>query len=196
MKRVLLITVAIISLILLSPILFEKRTVPLMSHGRVVAVAKQPLALPWNDYKVDVYTGGSKVFSMWSDFFDSPEFIYPFAGGQRFLCDYWGDTENLVFIVDFSSSGTNALNSDKWPSDDFERGRMAKRITYLVTGTKGSVRLPSFAELQEASSNLVTLTSWQFRTASFPSGDFGIIRLYFSKADLLNDWRTNRQGAW
>lgn len=196
MKRALLIIAGIVLLILLSPILFEKRTVPLMSHGRVVAIAKQPLTLPWNDYKVDVHAGGSKIFSMWSDFFDCPEFIYPFGDGKRFLCDYWGDTENLVFIVDFSSTSTNVLNLDKWPSDDFERGRMQKRIAYLVADTKGSVRLPSFAELQEASSNLLSLTSWEFRRASFPSGDFGIIRLYFSKADLLNDWRLNRQGAW
>jgi len=196
MKRALLITAAIIVLILMSPILFVKRTVPLVSHGRVVAVAKQPLTMPWNDYKVDVYAGGSKIFSLWSDFFDCPEFIYPFADGRRFLCDYYGDTENLVFVVDWSPYGTNSLSSDKWPSDDFERRRMTQRITCLVTNTKGSVRLPNFDELQEASSNLLSLTSWQFRSASFPSGDFGIIRFYFSKAELLNDWRTNRQGSW
>lgn len=187
---------ASILVILLSPILFEKRTVPIISNGNIVAVAKQPFSLPWNDYKVEVFVGKSKAFSLWADFFDSPRFIYPFADGQRYLCDYSADTADLIFIVDFGSSRTNVMNTDKWPSDDWTRTSFAKWITNVCCDTKGVVRLPNYSELQEASSNLVSLTSWQRKTTSFPCRDLGFLRFYQSKEDLIYGLRTNRELAW
>jgi len=62
--------------------------------------------------------------------------------------------------------------------------------------TKGFVRLPDYSELQEASSNLMSLTSWQLKRTSFPSGDFGIYRFYWKKEELLSGLATNRSSVW
>lgn len=196
MKRSLLVIAAFILFILLSPIFFMKRTVPLISNARIVAIAKRPFSLPWDEYKVNIFVGESKAFSLWADFFDFPLIIYPFADGQRFMCDYDADTADLVFIVDLSPAGTNAMNMDKWPSDDWTRTSFTKWITNVCCDTKGVVRLPSYAELQEASSNLQSLTSWQLKTTAFPNIDFGILRVYEPKDNLIYDLRTNLQYSW
>jgi hypothetical protein len=86
MKHKWLIVATAAFLLLLNPILFRKHTVPLLSNGKVVAIAKRSFAPHWKDSVVDVYVGKEKVFSLWSDFFDFPLFIYPFPDKQRFLC--------------------------------------------------------------------------------------------------------------
>jgi hypothetical protein len=154
-------------LLLLSPILFRKHTVSLMSNGKVVAVAKRSFAPHWNDSAVGVYVGKEKVFSLWSDFFDFPLFIYPFPDKQRFLCIDDDDTSVLVFVVDFGASDTNVSHSSRWPSDDYVRTYLASRATNVVMKTKGFVRLPNHSEFQEVSSNLANLTSTQFKATRF-----------------------------
>jgi hypothetical protein len=183
-------------LVLLSPIFFRKHTVPLVSNGKVIAVAKRSFAPHWNESAVDVYVGKEKAFSLWSDFFDFPLFIYPFPDKQRFLCIDDDDTSVLVFVVDLSASGSNAPNSFKWPTDDYIRAYMASRASNVVIETKGFVRLPNYSELQEVSSNLVNLTSGQFKATSFPCGDLGIYRFYWTKGKLLSELAADRKSVW
>ena len=180
--------------VLLSPCLLRKRTVPLVSDGRVVAVAKRPF--PWGENAFGVYVGKSKIFSLWGDAFGSPLFIYPFADGQRFLCIDDDDTSVLVFIVDFSAAGANVTNSPGWPPNDYTRKYLAERAPHVVMETKGSIRLPSYAEVQEASRSLMKLTPTQLETASFPSCDLGLYRFYVPIDFLLRQLDTNRQSCW
>lgn len=194
-KRV-IIVLAFIVIILSLPALLRKRSVALVSDGRVVAVAKRPFVMPWRENEFDVYVGKSRVFGLWGDFFDFPLFIYPFADGKRFLCIDDDDTSDLVFIVDLRGPTTNVSGSFGWPPDNYTRNYMARRATKVVMETKGSVRLPSFAEVQEASSNLVGLPARQFKAASFPSADFGVYRFYCPKGALLSDLDTNRRSVW
>jgi len=195
-KREKLTIFAFVLLILLSPVLFRKRTVQLVSNGKVVGVAKRSFVPHWNDSAVDIYIGKKKVFSLWSDFFDFPLFIYPFPDKQRFLCMDDDDTSVLVFIVDFNVSGTNVSHSSKWPSDDYVRTYMASRATNVVMETKGFVRLPNYSELQEVSSNFASLTSKQFKAISFPSGDLGIYCFYWTKEKLLSELAPDRKSVW
>ena len=196
MKHKWLIVATAAFLLLLSPVLFRKHTVPLMSNGKVVAVGKRSFAPHWNDSAVDVYVGAEKAFSLRSDFFDFPLFIYSFPDKQRFLCIDDDDTSVLVFVVDFSASGKTVSHSSKWPSDDYVRTYMASRATNVVMETKGFVRLPNYSELQEVSNNLVNLTSEQFKATSFPSGDLGIYRFYWTKEDLLSELAPDRKSVW
>jgi hypothetical protein len=196
MKQKRLIVFVFILLFILSPILFRKYRVPLISNGKVVAVATRPLVFPWNDNKFYVYVGNDKAFSVWADFFDFPMFIYPFADGKRFLCDYDDDVDILVFVVDFNASATNVSNSSMWPSDDRLRAHLAQRATNVVIETQGVVRLPNYAELQEVSSYLASLTPRQFKTRSLPLGDLGLYRFYATKENLLADLDTNRDSFW
>ena len=183
-------------LILLSPALLRKRTVPLVSNGKVMAFVTRPLALPWNDDEVSVFVGKEKVFRLWEDFFDFPLFIYPFADGQRFLCIEDDDTSVLVFVVDFSASATNATNVNGWPPNDYLRNYMAGRAPGVVIGTKGVVRLPMQAEVQEVSSHLAGLAPGQFKKESFPAWDIGIYRAYWPKDQLMLELSTNRSSVW
>lgn len=194
MKQKWLTVATVVLLVLLSPIIFRKRTVPIISNGKVVAVAKRSFAPSWNDSAVDVYVGKEKFFGLWADFFDFPLFIYSFPDKQRFLCI--DDTSVLVFVVEFNASSRNVSNSSKWPSDDYARTYMASRATNVVMATKGFVRLPDYSELQEASSNLVNLTPEQFRATSFPSGDLGIYRFYWTREELLSELAADRKGVW
>jgi hypothetical protein len=195
MKRKWLVISAFVFLILLSPILFRKRTVWLMSNGEVVAIAKRSSLPDWDDGAVRVYQG-KELFGLWADLFNFPLYIYPFSDLRRFLCVYDDDTSVLVFVVDFRVSDTDAPTLSKWPSDDYVRTYMAQRATNIVIETGGLVRLPNDSELQEVSSNLMSLTSLQFKTTSFPSGDFGIYRFYWTKEDLLSELATNRNSVW
>ncbi|HXC99913.1 MAG TPA: hypothetical protein VN048_11265 [Verrucomicrobiae bacterium] len=181
----------------LGPFLFRKRTVPLMSEGRVVAIAKRPWS--WSsegDNEFGVYVGKTKIFSLWGDMFDCPLFIYPFADGRRFLCIDDDDTSVLVFIVDFTGTGTNVTNQPGWPPNDYTRNYLVERAPRIVMDTKGTVRLPSYAEVQEASRTLMKLTPGELKSASFPSCDFGLCRLYVPKEFLLRQLDTNRQSVW
>jgi hypothetical protein len=195
MKREWLITVAaivaaiILCLILL--ILFQKPFVTLEVNGKVVAVARRFVLGPvLNDSSTDIYAGNKKIFSLREDFFDTPFFIYPFADGKRFLCDYDGDVAMLDFIVDFRNSNTNELNSPEWPSDNQLRADLSRMATNVVFDTRAIIRLPTYAELQEVSSYLTNTTSSPIKAGYFQFFSSG------AKADLLLDLATNRQSAW
>jgi len=99
----------------------------------------------------------------------------------------------LVFVVDYNNY---SFQPPEWPHDDYLRKHLAERATNVVLVTKGFVRLPSYAELQEVSFNLEKLTQKEFRAASFPSADLGVWKFYFPKDSLLNDLDTNRYSAW
>ena len=197
MKQKWPIIAASIFLILLSPILFRKRTIPLVSDGKIVAVAKRPIVMPWDDeLEVEVFVGKTKLFGLWNDAFDGPVYIYPFRDGEKFLCDFNDDTAILVFVVDFSPVDTNALSSTCWPSDNYVRSHLAARMTNVVVDTKGVVRPPTYSELLEVSSNLASMSLRQLKAASFPWCDLGIYKTYASRGDLLSDLATNRQSVW
>ena len=183
-------------LILMISLMGRKNNAPLISNGKAVAIAKRSNAVPWKDDGFSVYVGGSKMFSLWEDFFDFPLFMYPFADRQRILCIYDYDTSVLVFVVDFARSPASATNSPEWPPDEYTRGVLLAGATNVVTNTKGFVRLPTYAELQEVSSNLVSLTPGQFRAASFPTFDLGLYRAYWPKEALFAALHTNRQSCW
>jgi hypothetical protein len=102
----------------------------------------------------------------------------------------------LVFVVDFSASDINTPNFPKWPSNDRLRADLARMATNVVLETKGYVRLPNYAELQEVSSYLANLTPTEIKTRSLPMCDFGIYRFYALKENLLPDLATNRQSHW
>lgn len=167
---------------------FQKHTVLLVSHGKTIAIAKQPFLKPWGDGQMDVYAGKTKVFSLWEDAFDGPVFIYPFADGKRFLCDFDDDTAMLDFIVDLRTTGTNDLDQLTWPPDGYVRNYIASRATNVVFNTKGFARLPSYGELQEVSSYLTSGTSEKIYANCF--------RVFGNRNSILLDLATNRQSAW
>jgi hypothetical protein len=179
-------------LILLTPLVLRKRTVPLISQGRIVGVAKRPFGLPWGD--VGVYVQRSKVFSLWGgDLDDGPLLIYPFRNEERFLCVYDYDVEAFAFVVDLSPSHTNTSKRAIWPSDDFNRAAFARWATNVVLETRGVVRLPDLLELQEVFNDLAKLNQAQLDIMSFPGNDLGFCRFYVPKETLLSNLRTNRQ---
>jgi hypothetical protein len=166
-----------------------------MSNSEVIAIAKRSSLPSWNDGAVRVYQD-KELFGLWADMFDFPLYIYPFSDMRRYLCIYDDDTSVLVFVVDFGISDTSTPVLSKWPSDDYVRTYMAQRATNVVMETGGLVRLPNYSELQEASSNLMSLTPWQFKATSFPSSDFGFYRFYWTKEQLLSELATNRNSVW
>jgi hypothetical protein len=194
MKRKLLIIAAVILAIVLGFILliqFQKPFIWLEANGKVVAVVRQFFLGPvLSDSSADVYAGKKKIFSLREDFFDAPLFIYPFADGKRFLCDYDDDVAMLDFIVDFRVSNTNELNSPKWPSDNELRANLARMATNVVFDTQGIIRLPTYAELQEVSSYLTNTTPSPIKAGYFQLITSG------AKTDLLLDLATNRQSIW
>jgi len=107
MSKLAIITVAVILLAVSSPVLLRQRTVPLVSDGKVVAVAKRPFVMPWSDNEFPVY-----------------------------------------------------------------------------------------AEVQEVSSNLMSLTPSQVDAVSFPWLDLGIYRRYTPVEFLLRQLQTNRHSCW
>jgi hypothetical protein len=196
MKKWLIIGLALVVLILSAPFLLRRNTIPLLSKDRVVAIAKRPSVLAWGSNEVDVRVGSSRIFSLLGDTWTFPLFVYPFPDAQRFLCVYDDDTSVPVFVVDLGARATGNAHSLAWPPNDYTRTYLAQRATNIVVGTKGTVRLPSCEEVQEASTALASLTPRQLRTASFPCADFGVYRFYWPKEALLNALHTNRQAAW
>jgi hypothetical protein len=178
------------------PALLRKRTAPLVSVGKVVAVGHRPFVMPWNENQFGVYAGKTKLFSLWGDASDSPLFIFPFADRKRFLCIDDDDTSVLVFVVDFSSTGTNTSGPFGWPPNDYLRDYIARRCTNVVMDTKACVRLPSFPEVEEVSSNIAALSPSQLGAESFPFWDLGVYRGYWPKKVLLSALATNRQSVW
>jgi hypothetical protein len=196
MKKLATIIVVLLLIFLALPIVFRKHTVPLLSNGKMVAIATRPFVMPWNDNEFTVYTDKTKLFGLWGDAFDGPVFIYPFNDNKRYLCVDDDDTCVLVFVVDFSFPSTNTARSFGWPLDVYTQNYMAGRSTNVVMDTKGYVRLPNYAEVQEVSDYLIGLSQKQFKTMLFPSLDLGMYRFYWSKAVLLSVLAANRTGAW
>jgi hypothetical protein len=192
MKRKWLIAAAIfmaililVALILLG--IIQKPLVGLSVNGRIIATARRSFVGPvFGKSSTDVYLGKEKIFSLHQDFFDWPSFIYPFADGKRFLCDYTGDTEALDFVVDFTGTDTNQSNLLQWPTDEQLRDQLLNMATNAVFDTKGVVRLPNNAELKELAHYLTTTTPGPIKAASL---DF----INFGTKQLLLDLATNRQ---
>jgi hypothetical protein len=191
-----IIFIVFIVLVLSLPVLFRKRTVPIVANGKVVAVGKRPFVMPWRDNEFGVYADNLKVFSLWGDMFDYPLFIHAFPDGKRFLCIDDDDTAVLVFVVDLGGRATNAVDSLEWPPDEYTRNHLAQRATNIIIETKGQVRLPSFSEVQEVSSNLANMTPRGLKAASYPCIDFGVYRGYWPKEALLNALDANRHSVW
>ena len=192
----LLMGLALPLLVLSSPFLLRKDTVPLLSNGKVVATAKRPSATSWSGNKVGVYAGNSKVFSMLGDIWSFPIFIYPFADAQRFLCIYDDDTAVPGFC-----RGFQPFENERATFSRVARKRLLEKrfgATRIQRGGRDKMfcPLPSYAELEEASSNLVSMPPRQFKATSFPCADFGLYRSYLGKEDLLSALHTNRQFAW
>ena len=167
-----------------------------MVDGKIVAVVKRSsLRSNWGYCSADVYVEGKKIFSVpENDSLDGGvTFIYPFADGKRFLCDYDNDTSMLDFVVDFRDSAKNEPRSSGWPPNDnvmgnYVRTYMASTITNVVYAPKGVVRLPNYLELQEVSSYLASTNPTQTKAGYF---DF-----FSTKKSLLLDLATNRQSVW
>jgi hypothetical protein len=192
MKRKWLIFIAAIVLcpvlLLLGVLLLQKPFVVLKVNGKTTAVARQFFIDPiLSDSSADVYAGKEKIFSLREDFFDTPIFIYPFADGERFLCDYDDDVAMLDFIVDFRASATNELNTFQWPQNYQVRIDLLRMATNVVFDTKGIVRLPNYDELQEVSSYLTSPTSTPIKAGYFN---------FWPKEILLLDLATNRDSDW
>lgn len=194
MKRVLIVVGVCCLVVLFSPALFRKRTVPLFSSGKIVAIAKRP-PITWRDKPVPVYAGKTKLFSLWGGFFEFPLFVHPFPDGTRFLCVYDDDTAVLVFVVDLHGA-LGKSSEPGWPPNGYLRDYLARAATNIVIEKTVPVRLPSYAEVQEVSDSLKNLAPSRFRAMSFPCADFGIYRGYWPKAALLNALHTNRQSVW
>src|ERR1035437_2805012 len=196
MGKTFIIAIVFVLLVLSLPALLRKRTVPIEANGKVVALGKRPFVMPWSDNEFGVYANNSKVFSLWGDVFDFPLFIHAFADGKRFLCIDDDDTAVLVFVVDLGAAVTNTAISFGWPPDEYTRTHLAQRATNIIIETKGQVRLPSYSEVQEASSHLAKLTPRQLKAASYPCADFGVYRFYWPKEALLSALDTNRHSVW
>lgn len=119
---------------------------------------------------------------MWEDWIDSPVFLYSFADTQRILCVYDYDVAVLVFVVDCSKESSNNATFPRWPPNDYTRQELERMATNVVVGARGIVRLPTYAEVQEASGKV--------RTFSFG------FRPFFTKQFLLSALDTNRQSCW
>ena len=197
MKRNGLMIIGCILLILvLSPIHFRSRNIQLTSHGRVLAVAKRPFLPTPFDSQISVYDGGSKKFSLWTDGFDGPLYIYPFPDRQRYLCIYDYDVGMPVFIVDFRTSAVPFPMSYGWPPYGNQINNMMYAMTNIVMETSGLVRLPNYSELEEVSNNLATMSSWQIKRSSIPFDDLGLYGTYASRDDLLFWINPNRNADW
>jgi len=196
MNKWVIMGLSLVLLVLSSPVLLRRDSIPLVSNGKILAIAKRPSVIAWQGNKVNVVISNSNVFSLLGDIWSFPVFIYPFPDTQRFLCIYDDDTAVPVFVVDLISRSTNTATLPAWPPNDYTRTYLAQRATNIVCGTKGSVRLPSLGEVQEASGILSGLSQRQLRTASFPCADFGLYRFYWSKEALLSALHTNRQAVW
>lgn len=195
-KRMIVLTIALataflfVCAILVLGVL-QKPSVSLAVNGRTVAVVKQPFIEPFfGDASADVYVGKSKLFSMGEDFSDGPTFIYPFPDGKRFLCDYDDDIAMLDFVVDFRDSTNNPPNMSQWPPDSDVRECLTRGATNIVYNTRGSVRLPTYRELQEVSDFLNGK-----ETVPIKAGYLNFMSIG-SKKSILMDLATNRNSCW
>ena len=158
----------IVCLALLCPFVQRKHTIPLLSGGKVVAVAKIR-----SSGDVDVYVGKSKLLRLDCSFcwFEFPVLVFPLDAGKRFLCIFDNDVQDLVFVVDTEAS-TNAAIHELW-------------VPYVVKDTRATVRFPTQMELDGAAATLAAMTPKQIHAALIPCLDIGIYRLYWPKEAIL-----------
>jgi hypothetical protein len=194
MKKLFLALIGSVLLVVLLPIVLRREAIPLQSHGKTMAVAWRPFALPWKETELEVFQGKTKVFGIPGDAYGYPVFIHPFPDGRRFLCVDDDDTAILVYLVDLNL--TNSGASFGWPPDGYAREYLARRATNVVLLTNGGVRLPTFDEVAEVSSDLIGMSSAEFEHASLPVLDLGVWRGYGPKEILLLDLDTNRRSLW
>lgn len=196
MKKIILSILAIGLILLLSPIVLRKYSVPLKSGGKVMAIGTRPWFAPWKYTYGNVVTSDSKIFSMGVDLFEFPLFVHPFPDGKRYLCIFDNDTIVAVFVIDLNQTVTNAPAVEAWPADNELRKSMIYFMTNIVKESIGTVRLPTTLEVQETSSYIASLSSFELKRESYPCADFGIYRFYWEKEDLLSSLASNRTGAW
>lgn len=176
-KRVVTLLAGCALFLVCSLLLLAKHSEPVASGGgMVIATATR------NHGLVTVRIGGTNVFDVCEDFFGHPIFLYSFADTQRILCVYNYHIAILVFVVDASREGTNSSTMPRWPPNDYIRQQLARMTTNVVVGAKGVIRLPTCAEVQEASSKARSL-GFGLRAAGFK-------RFVASALD------TNRQSCW
>jgi len=199
MRRKVLIIAAVVVTVVLLPFLLRKNVALLGVRGGKKIVARRSMIPSLKDGKVDVFVGEEKIFSLWEDFCDGPRFIYPFADGYRFFCDYNNDTAILDFVVDLDPSranlGTNWLTAN-WPGSYEVRRDLARFATNVAFGTTGTIRLPTDEELKELRDRLSRRSEAEIKTASIPNIDFGFLRGDADRSRLLLDIATNRQNYW
>jgi hypothetical protein len=195
MKRFIITIVAGMILLLLSPILFRKYSVPIMSGGHVVAVGTRPLFTPLQYAQADIYVGNSKIFGLGVDMLVSPVFIHAFPDAKRYLCIFDDDTSEPVFVVDLHTTITNTPASDLWPTNADVRNPLICDMTNTVKETAGTVRLPTCSELLETSDYIKSLSTSELKRESFPTGDLGLYRFYWTRDELLWELATNRNSV-
>ncbi|PWU15200.1 MAG: hypothetical protein C5B50_15780 [Verrucomicrobia bacterium] len=197
MRKFLIIAGLLVLFLLFAPIVGRKCNVPLVSNGKTIAVAKRPLSPVWSEKEYPVFSGGTKLFSLWGKLLEgTPLFIYPFPDEKRFLCVDDDDTCVLVFVVDCRATAPRPPSGKEWPSDDYLRDYMKRRSTNVVMDPKGIVRLPSYDEVEEAGKRVAGMTSKELRTGCFPTLDLGVYRYYLPRELLLKNLATNRISPW
>jgi len=196
MKKLVLAIIAIGLILLASPVLLRKYSVPLKSGGKVMAVGTRPWFAPWKYTYGDVYAGNSKIFAMGVDLFEFPIFVHPFPDGKRYLCIFDNDTIIPVFVIDLNPAVTNLGAAEFWPVDDYLHQTLIREMTNIVKESAGTVRLPTYQEVEETSRYIAGLSSFELKRESYPCADFGICRFYWNKEDLLPVLATNRTSAW
>lgn len=171
----------------------QKPAISLAAGGKRIAVARSALIGPiLGKSSVDVYASNAKIFSLWEDFCDFPIFIYPFADGKRFLCDYDDDVAMLDFVVDFNPPKITDPSLPEWPTNLELRENLERMATNIVFDTKATVRLPTYAELAEVRRYLEDPTS-----TPTPVKAAYLRVLYFGVNEgLLSDLASDRSSVW
>ena len=190
MRWNLLIVAAVIVAILLLPFLFRKNKALLGVQGGKKIVATRSIVPNFGDGAVSVYVGEKKVFSLWEDFCDGPEFIYPFADGRRFFCDFNYDTSILNFVVDLDLSHTNLMTD--WPKKNELKSYLARGATKVMLNSNVLARMPTDEELQEVRDHLLRTSENEIKTALIPHCDLGFWRSYVDRNSLLSALASNR----
>jgi hypothetical protein len=194
MRRNLLIITVVMVVILLLPFLLRKNAALLGVQGGKKIVATRSIIPNLGAGTVAVYVGKEKIFSLWEDFCDGPEFIYPFADGRRFFSVFNYDTSVLVFVVDLDSFHTNLTMN--WPMKTELRNYLAHGATNVVLNSNVLARMPTDEELQEVRDHLLRASENEIKTALIPHCDLGFWRSYVDRDSLLAALASNRDNYW
>lgn len=174
--------------------LTRSRTTCLTTGGTSVT-ATRTAGMPWDDKIITVKAGATNQFDIQDGIVEYPMLLYSFSDGQRFLCVYDDDISVLVFVVDFRASTNDVANQPLWPPSGHTREYLGWAFTNVVRSV-GSVRLPSYLEVQEVASNVAPWKPSEYRASSFPYLDAGVYRGYVPKKFILMALATNRTELW